>query len=330
MKLKNKYILVVIYVLMIALCGCSKKQPQKIYRVGILAGNPFVTIIDGFKAKMAELGYVEGKNIVYDVHNLGFDPLGYDRVNKKFVEDKVDLIFAFPTEPAQSAKAATKGTNIPVIFAQAGLEGSNLIESIPKPGGNITGSRFPGPDIVVKRFEILLESAPDIKRLYVPYDKNYPIVAPALKKLRSAASFKDVILVELPVISSIEIQTDIENRMKSADIGVDAILLLPEILTQTPESWAIISRFAVEFKLPLVGSSPATVEKGGIFSYNVDPFESGRLAAEKTNKVLKGVPAGTIMVATPPSHLRINYKIAKELGLTVPEGLLSMADEVIR
>ena len=324
--------LLVVVSFFVFLTGCSKKPSEhKVYRVGILSGNPaFVAIADGFTAKMAELGYVDGKNIVYDVHKLGFDPAGYDRVNKKFVEDKVDLIFAFPTEPAQSAKAAAYGTNIPVIFAHAGLEGSKLVNSIPHPGGNITGTRFPGPDVVVKRFEILLELSPDIKRLYIPYDKNYPNAAPAIEALRPMASSKGVILVELPVTTLAEIQTDIETRVKAADIGIDAILLFPEVLTQTPQGWTLISKFAAEHKLPLVGSSPVTVEKGGIFSYNVNPIESGRLAAEIADKVLKGTPAGSIMVVTPRSHLHLNYKRAKELGLTIPKGLLNMADEIIR
>jgi putative ABC transport system substrate-binding protein len=310
--------------------GCGKK-PQKVYRIGIVSGvDAFVSIADGFKAKMAELGYIEGKNIVYDFHKLNADPAGYDRVCQKFVDDKVDLIFAFPTEPALAAKTAVKGTNIPVVFAHAGLEGSHLVNSIPQPGGNITGTRFPGPDMVVKRFEFLLELAPYAKRLYMPYDKNYPNCAPAMKMLRPVASSKGVTLVELPVTNLAEIQADIETRVKSADIGVDAILLLPEILTQTPDGWAIISKFAAEHKLPLVGSSAVTAERGSIFSYNVDNLETGGLAATIVDKILKGAPAGTIMVVTPPSHLRINYKVAKELGLTVPEGLLNRADEIIR
>lgn len=322
--------LAVFVLLCILLISCAKKA-QKVYRIGIVSGvEVFAGIADGFKAKMGELGYSEGKNIIYDCVYLNADPAGEKRVVGKFVADKVDLIFAFPTEPAQVAKAAVKETEIPVIFAHAGLEGCDLVDSIPKPGGNITGTRFPGPDLIAKRFEFLLELVPNIKRLYIPYDKNYPNSAPALAVLRPAALSKGVNLVELPVISLEQIQADIETRIKSANIGVDAILLLPEMLTQTPDSWAVISKFAREHKLPLIGSSDKTAEMGGLFSYNVDPVETGRLAAVMADKVLKGTPAGSIMIVTPPSHLHINYKTAEELGIVVPEGLLSRADKIIR
>jgi putative ABC transport system substrate-binding protein len=310
--------------------GCGKKT-QKVYRVGILSGSDaFVQIADGFKAKMTELGYIENRNIFYDFHKLNADPAGYDRVCQKFVDDHVDLIFVFPTEPGQAAKKATLGTKIPVVFAHAGLEGSNLVKSIRDPGGNLSGVRFPGPDLVVKRFEFLQELAPKVKRIYIPYDKNYPLVPPVLDALRPIAASKGVTLIELPAATLEELKADLETRKKTADIGMDAILLLPELMMQSPDGWAIISKFAKEHKLPLVGSSDATIITGSVFTYNVDPLEDGYLAAVIADKILKGTPAGTIPVVTPESHLRINYKVAKELGLTVPEGLLSRADEIIR
>ena len=162
-KEKTKKQLILVFILIVAVCvflgGCGEKK-QKMYRVGILSGaDPFINITDGFKAKMAELGYVEGKNISYDFQKLNVNPVGEKRAAEKFVQDKVDLIFAFPTEPALAAQAATQGTDIPVVFAMAGIEGNNLVESVSKPGGNVTGLRFPGPELTVKRLELLHELA---------------------------------------------------------------------------------------------------------------------------------------------------------------------------
>ena len=311
------------------LSGCNSKP--KVYRVGILSGSDaFSAMGNGFKEKMTELGYVEGQNIVYDFQKLNADPPGYQRVTKKFVADKVNMIFAFPTEPALAAKTATQGTNIPVVFAHAGLEGTSLVKSVRETGGNLTGTRFPGPDLIVKRFEFLLALKPNVKQLYIPYDKNYPLCAPALNALRPYARSKRVTLVELPVTSVKELQADLQARNKSADVGMDAILLLPELLMQSPDGWATISTFAKEHKLPLVGSSDKTIQSGSILTYNVNPLESGGIAATIADKILKGTPAGTIPVVTPEAHLKFNYKLARKLGLKVPEGLLCIATEIIR
>lgn len=307
------------------------KKEKKIYRVGILGGvADFIDIANGFRAKMTELGYIEGKNIIYEVKSGNFDQTELEKIAKKFVEEKVDLIFVYPTEAAVIAKNVTKGTNIPVIFGLAGIEGTNLVESISKPGGNITGIRYPGPDLVIKRLEFLLKIAPNIKRIYVPYDPNYPTVPPALAALRSAALFYGINLVEIQIHSVEELQEALKKQSETVDSKTDAIQILPDYLTQIPAGWEIIRNFAEENKIPLVGSALSTVEKGGILAFCVDFFEIGKLAAPLADKVLKGTPAGEIMVVTSPGHLWLNYRKAQELGLTVPADLLSMAEKIIR
>jgi putative ABC transport system substrate-binding protein len=199
-----------------------------------------------------------------------------------------------------------------------------------EPGGNITGVRYPGPDLVIKRFEILLKLAPQVKRLYMPYDPNYPSVPPTLDALRPVAASHGVTLVETPVTSVEELEAALQARAELEDMGIDAIQILPEAMMQSPAAWGAISKFAQEHKLPLVGSMLASADLGGIFSYCVDFYEVGVLAAPTADKVLKGTPPGTIPLLSPEPHLRINYKVVQGLGLTVSEGLLSQADEVIR
>ncbi len=134
--------------------GCVLKP--KVYHVGILSGlDIFAQTTDGFKEKMTELGYSEGKNIIYDVQQTNIDIAAYQSILKKFVADKVDLIFVFPTEASQEAKAVIQGTDIPVVFANAFTENTGLIKSVQEPGGNITGVRWAGPDMALKRLEIM-------------------------------------------------------------------------------------------------------------------------------------------------------------------------------
>lgn len=323
--------LTLIVLVSVFLYSCGKTKPKKAYKVGILSGiEGFSDIAEGFKMKMTKLGYIEGKNIVYDLQKLNAELLGEKQVVKKFVNDKVDLILAFPTEPAVAAKAATLGTNIPVVFAMSGIEGDNLVKRVDQPGENITGVRYPGPELTIKRFEILRELAPKAKRIYIIYDFGYPYAQYALKMLRTAAVSSGVTLVEDTVNNAQEIKVALHNRSLLKDIGVDAILIMPETLTQSPDTWAMISNFAAKHKLPIGGSAAFEADSGAIFSYIPDLIEVGEMSAILVDKIFSGIPAGSIMVVTPHSHFRLNHKLIQKLNLKANEGLLSIADEIIR
>lgn len=244
--------------------------------------------------------------------------------------DEVDLIFVFPTEASLEAKAATQGTDIPVLFANTFVEGNTLIESVREPGGNITGVRFPGPDIAIKRLEILHEMAPQAKRVWLPYLQGYPSVPLVLEVLRPAAASLGITLVEFPATNAADVEADLQARAQAADPGIDAILFIPEPLNVNPDAFAVMSKFAVEQQVPIAGAFVSPEGQGLIFGNLSDNVEVGELAAPLADKIFKGIPAGTIPVVSPESHLQINYKVAQEMGLEASEGLLSQADEIIR
>ncbi len=328
----SKQIRVILFIALAAALwsGCDHKA-SKVYRVGILSGtDAFLGIADGFKAKMTELGYIEGKNIIYDLQKVTADPEGERRIAEKFVADKVDLIFTFPTEPAVAVKAATVGTNIPVVFAYAGTEGVPLVKSVREPGGNITGIRFPGPEQMSRRLELLHKLAPKAKRVWIGYDKNYPNTGPALAALRPEALSLGITLVEVPAVALEDIKVDLAARAEATDIGIDAMILMPDILNHTSACWTVISKFAAKHRLPVGGSFPYTVEQGAVFGNANDIVKVGELAAPLADKIFKGIPAGTIPVVTPEQNLWLNYKRAKGLGMTVPEDLINQADKIIR
>jgi putative ABC transport system substrate-binding protein len=313
----------------VLLSSCGKKT-QKVYQVGILCGLDYIAEIpDSFKAKMTELGYIEGKNIIYDIQRTNFEPVKEEQILKQFIKDKVDLIFTFPTEVSMSAKAAAKETNIPVLFCFANIEGTNLVESVPKPGGNITGVRYPGPDLAIKRFEIMLELVPQAKRLWIPYQRGYPIVTSQLEVLYPAAEKAGVTLIEFPADNAAEIQTELDRLASSDDIGMDAILALAEPLFVTPDAFKVMAKFAYEHRLPIGGALITVGDYGSIFGVNVDIPATGRQAAILADKILRGTPASTIPVVSSESYFEINYKAARELGLEVSEGLLGRANKII-
>lgn len=311
------------------LSGCA--QPPKVYRVGVLSGLSFVAnITDGLKAKMTELGYVEGKNIIYDVQATDFDMTKYKSILQKFVADKVDAIFVFPTEASIEAKNATQGTNIPVVFDFALIEGMGIVDSVRAPGGNITGVRYPGPDIVLKRFELMRELMPQAKRMLAPYQKGYPIVAPQLEVLRPAAQAAGIKLVEVPANDAADLQAQLQTLPQSADNRIDAIFLIVEPLTVTPDPFIVLGKFATEHKIPIGGALMSAGGYDSIFGVSVDNIAVGKQAAPLIDKIFKGIQAGTIPVVSAENYIQINYKAAQAQGITVPEGMLNQANEVIR
>lgn len=324
--------LVMVFALLLS--GCGLVQEDKVYRVGVLSGlSAFSPVLDGFKSEMAELGYVEGENIIYDVQSTEVDIDAYKQITQKFADDKVDLIFSFPTEASMEAKAATQGTDIPVVFAMSftDVEGIDLIDSVREPGGNITGVRFPSIDIAIKRLEILSEIAPDAKRIFVPYLNGYPNVPDQLEAIRPEAEKRGIELVEFGANSPAELQAEMDKLATSGDAGIDAILLIAEPLGITPPFYSILGKYSYDHNIPIGGALMKTEEGyDTIFGLLPDSVTTGESAATLADKVLKGTPAGTIPVVTSDNAFLINYKAAQNLGVTIPEGLLKQADEILR
>jgi putative ABC transport system substrate-binding protein len=329
-KIKSGYI-VVLFIITLFLSGCTAEQEEKVYHVGILAGlDPIVGIADSFKDEMTELGYIEGRNIIYDTQKTNSEPDKEQQIINKFVEYKVDLIFTFPTEVSLAAKATTQGTGIPVVFSYATIEGNDLVDSVRQPGGNITGVREPGPDLFVKRLEILHELAPEAKRIYITYNPNIPFIPPTLEALREASLLMNITLVENSITTSEEIRDDLQVRDTLNDTGIDAILIMGEPTSVSSLALEALINFAGKHKTPIGGIGRYTIGDSIVFSYEIETDDMGKLAAHSADKILRGSPAGTIPVSTPEPYLLINYKAAQEFGLNVSEGLLAQANEVIR
>ncbi len=324
----------ILFVLILVFAGyvllsSGSKQSKKVYRVGVLAGLNFLAdITDGFKEKMTELGYVEGRDIVYDVQETDVDMNAYNRTLKQFIADKVDLIFVFPTEASIEAKAATQGTDIPVVFANVFTEGTGLVNSVREPGENITGVRWVGPDIALQGFEIMRELVPNARQMWVPYLKNYPIVNSQLEALRSVFKAAGLIMIEIPAENATELETAIKEQTQLTG-PPDAILTVAEPLCVTPDTFVVLAKFADEHKIPLGGAPMSAGGYESVYGLKPQNIPQGKQAAFLADKILKGIPAGTIPVISAENYLTINYRAAKKLGLDVPEGLLNRADEII-
>jgi putative ABC transport system substrate-binding protein len=325
---KGWIILIAVIVMSLSLSGCGT-QASKVYRVGIVNANTsFAAIGEGFKAEMANLGYTE--NIVYVVENPEANQDAIQSAVKKLMDDKVDVIVGFPALEAKALYATTQDTGFPAVFAYGQTEGGNLVKSVREPGGSLTGVRYPGPEMMSRRLEILTEMAPTVKRVWISYDKNNPNMPASLEALRSTASSLDVTLVEVPITTMEEFGADLEARADLDDIGFDAILSMPDQFNSSADGFAVLNEFATEHKIPLAGGVEFQAKKGALFINTTDLTNVGRLAAPLVDKILKGTAPGTIPVVTPEQRIVINAQVAEKLGITVPEGLLKMADEVIK
>jgi len=332
-KLTQKICAVILWTMVVTMVlgGCAGQA--KVYHVGILSGlDAFSPAVDGFKTKMTSLGYIEGKNITYDVQSSNVDTAAYKKFAQKFIAEKVDMIVAFPTEAAMEVKADTQGTNIPVVFLLAftDVSGVNLIDSIREPGGNITGMRFPSADIANKRLQILTEIIPNAKRIFVPYLKDYPNVPGQLDVIRPQAKANGIQLIEFAATSPQDLQTELDRRAALSDIGFDAILQIAEPLGITPAFYSILGNFSYAHKIPIGGALMDQNGHSSIFGLLPQANVAGEQSALIADKIFKGTPAGTIPVGTSDSYFQINFKAAQSFGLTVPDGLLRQADEVIR
>ena len=320
------------FAILVSFSGCSgKAKADKVFHVGILAGLDYLSAAnDSFKEEMTKLGYTEGQNIVYDIQRTNSDFDDYKKFLKKFVEDKVDLIYCFPTEAALEAQVATKGTNIPVIFGVTNIEGSNLVNSVREPGGNITGVRYPGPDLALKRFDIILQIAPEAKRICLPYSAEFPVCYPQLDALRPVAQAAGITLVEVPAKTPQELSDFFAKHDIEGDIGFDAILSIAEMYAVTPDTFLTMIKFANKHDIPMGGAYMEAEGYSSLFGVNINPAVTGKKAAALADKVLKGENVGTVPVVSDESFVQLNYKEAQKRGYKMSDDLLSQATEIIK
>jgi len=268
----------------LALCFPPVSEAQKVYRVSALvASDLFVPAFEGFKKKMAELGYVEEKNVKYDFHNADGDQDTLKKLAQKLVQDKPDLIVTSSTSVTVPVAKLTEGTHLPVIFVGAS-DPLRFVKSYASSGNNLTGVSNSSLDLIEKRMELLKELVPGIKRvivLEVPsgtnYEANHRLIWEAGKKL-------GVDLAGVHAADLEEIKSKI-SALITRKLG-EAVFIPPDILvTNAIEE---IARQAIKERLPVIGSNIDTIKKGALATYTANYFELGQQGAVMANKILKG------------------------------------------
>ncbi len=304
------------------------QQAQKIPRIGYLAQRKSPTsatpdpAADAFKQGLRELGYVEGKNILLEYRYAGgsADPL--PGLVAELVQLKVDVLVS-PVFPAiRAAKQATKTIPIVMVTTQDPVA-TGLVDSLARPGGNVTGLTRLTRELSGKRLELLKELAPKVSHVGVLWDAD----SPRFKDYETAARALKIQLQTLEVRSP---KPDFEGAFQAAAKGrVGALVTVSGGLTLSyPKR---IADLAIKNRLPSMHERNEFVEAGGLMSYSTNDADLFRRAAVYVDKILKGTKPADLPVEQPTKfELVINLKAAKQIGLTIPPDVLARADKVIK
>jgi putative ABC transport system substrate-binding protein len=274
-----------------------------------------------FQKKMAELGYVEGRSIRYEFRTDRGQASRLPELAADLVRLKVDLIVTWYTPPAQAAKQATR--DIPIVMALAGDPvGTGLVESLDRPGGNITGMAGAAAELSSKSVEIIREMLPGARRIVALANAPDPFSKPFLEYSRMGGAAIGI-TVDGKLIRGADSLDAAFREMESQ--RPDAVLIQPSL----PRRRA--AELAVQHRIPSVSliRSFAT-EEGGLMSYSPSEPEVYGRAAAIVDKILRGARPADLPVEQPTKFdLVVNTKVAKALGLAITPTFLVRADEVI-
>src|SRR5262245_429196 len=306
--------------------GVEAQQTAKTHRIGFLglpSASAFEKQVEALRAGLRDLGYLEGKNVFIEYR---WAEGKYDRLSTladELVRLRVEVLVTHGTPGALDSRRAT--TAIPIVVAtSADAVASGLVESLARPGGNLTGSTYFIPEMSAKRLEILKETFPHTTRTAVLVNPDNPAMTPIIQAMELTAKSLRIGLQQFPVRGPSEFAGSFSAMTKSR---VDAVAIIDEPMSQA--NAGMLAGLAMQNRLPSVGFKEFA-EAGGLLGYGVDIIGLFRRAAYFVDRVLKGVPPADLPVERPTSFkVVVNLKTAKVLGLTIPPSVLARADEVI-
>jgi putative ABC transport system substrate-binding protein len=301
------------------------QQPAKLPVVGFIGpstASADVTRRAAFARRLGELGWVEGRNITVEYRWAEGVIARAGEIAAEYARQKVDVIVISGDAQVLAAKRATSELPI-VIAAAADPVGNGLVESLARPGGNVTGLSRQLTDSTGKRLEILREVIPGLHRLAILFNAANPLTVPELKAAQAAA----VTLGLETVKCEIRRAEDVAPAIEAIRGNADALYVCIDPLVNTNR--VQINSLALAARLPTMHSSRDNIDAGGMISYGPDITDLFRRAAEFVDKILHGARPGDLPVEQPTKfELVINLKAAKMLGLEIAPTLLARADEV--
>jgi ABC-type uncharacterized transport system substrate-binding protein len=306
------------------------QRAERIRRLGMLMSNseddPLAQArVTAFRQALAELGWVEGRNLNIEWRWTGGDITRVREYATELVRLAPDVIVANGTPSVAALKQAT--TSIPIVFVVVNDPvAQGIIASMAHPGGNITGFSFLEYSMVGKSLEMLKQVAPGTVRVAIMFNPDtYPYYALHLRSFETVARTLSLQLTAAQVRSSEEID---EVVAKLAQQPGSALLI-------TPDPYLVVHRGAVvraagQYRVPATYSYRQHVQEGGLMSYGADTVDIFRRSASYIDRILKGTSPADLPAQAPVKfEIAINLKTARALGLDIPPNLLALADDVI-
>ena len=301
------------------------QQPAKLPTIGFLgASTPagWSQWVPAFERRLRELGWIEGRTVAIEYRWAEGRSERYAEIAAEFVRLKVDVIVTVGSAVA-AAKQAT--TVIPIVFAVAvDPLGSGMVAGLARPGGNVTGLSVQSADLADKRLEILHELVPNLRRLAIMGNAGYRAAALEMDEARAAARMLGIDATTLEIRRAEDIASAIDGLGDRADalyVCTDALINANHVRINT---------LALGMHLPTMHGPREHAASGGLVSYGPNYPDLFRRSADYVDRILRGTKPADLPVEQPTKFdLVINLTTAKALGLTVPDKLLALADEVI-
>jgi putative ABC transport system substrate-binding protein len=310
--------------------AAAAQRPEKVPRVGYLnPGSPSDPLsqrrLEAFRQGLRDLGYVEGQNIAIEPRWAEGQYDRYPALAADLVSLKVDVIVAQGGAATQAVQQATR--TIPIVMSIV-LDpvGSGLVPSLARPGGNVTGTSFMGPDLVGKQLQLLKEVVPKVSRVALLRNPANPASAPGLREAEATARALGVRLQALEARNPQEIDSAFAAMTRER---AGALVIFPDPIFGNQRRQ--IAELAAKRRLPAIyGGTPEYAEAGGLMVYSPNILDLTRRAATYVDKILKGAKPADLPVEQPTKfELVINLKAAKALGLVIPPSLRQRADQII-
>ena len=305
------------------------KPPPKNWRVGFIWATSRAASqarLDTVLRKLREMGYVEGRDFTAEHHFTDGNAALIPGFAAELVGRKVDLIVTSSTEAAQAAKAATRDIQIPVVFSMVSDPvASSVVNSLARPGGNVTGWSNMLPDTSEKLLEYLGAMKPKMARVAVLSDPGNPGKVLEIAKLRQAAARLGLTLRPKELRNAADIDTAFSEI---AGERTDALIVLVDGVTTTHRQRIVES--VAKQRLPAIYQVREFVEAGGLMSFGLNIVRMQERTAEYMHRIFKGAKPADLPVEQPTRvELVINGKTVRALGLKIPQALLISAEEVI-
>ncbi|MFH0422820.1 ABC transporter substrate binding protein [Streptococcus sp. A11] len=289
--------------------GSEEKSAEGAVKVGVLQYMEHESLTaarEGFVAELADNGYKEGDKLALDYQNAQGDQANLQTISEQLIDGN-DLVLAIATPAAQSL--ATVSTETPILFAAVTDPiSADLVESLEKPGGLLTGTSDQAP--IDKQVELLGQAVPDAKTvgiLYTTSERNSEVQVEQAEKLLKEAGYKVVLK---GITSSNEVQDATTSLMKD----VDAVFVPTD--NTVAATMSMIGELSAEHKVPVIGGSTDMVDQGGLLTYGTNYEALGRQTAKMAIKIIEGEKVTEVPVEYPEAvNLHVNEEMAQKLGI---------------